>query len=79
MTDTPPSPPRAVVFAGPNGAGKSMHTDAVLAALNIETFVNADYIARSLSGHHTDAVAFEADRIILRRLRRRHDAKADFA
>ena len=72
-------PPRVVIFAGPNGAGKSTHADAILAALGIETFVNADYIARGLSGHHTDAVAFEAGRIMLKRLRQLGNARADFA
>jgi len=67
-----------VVFAGPNGAGKSTHADAILAALGIETFVNADYIARGLSGRHTDAVAFEAGRIMLKRLHQLGDAGADF-
>ena len=73
------NPPRVVVFAGPNGAGKSTHADAILAALGMETFVNADYIARGLSGRHTDAVAFEAGRIMLRRLHQLGDAGADFA
>ena len=48
--------PRVVIFAGPNGAGKSTHADAILAALGIETFVNADYIARGLSGRRMDFV-----------------------
>ena len=72
-------PPRVVVFAGPNGAGKSTHADAILAALGMETFVNADYIARGLSGRKTDAVAFEAGRIMLKRLHQLGDAGADFA
>ncbi|MDO8252184.1 MAG: AAA family ATPase [Rhodoferax sp.] len=72
-------PPRVVIFAGPNGAGKSTHADAILAALGIETFVNADYIARGLSGRHTEAVAFEAGRIMLKRLRQLGNAGADFA
>jgi len=79
MTNTRQSAPRVVVFAGPNGAGKSTHADAILATLGIETFVNADYIARGLSGRHTDAVAFEAGRIMLRRLRQLGEARADFA
>jgi predicted ABC-type ATPase len=87
MTDHPtPSsfdrgkpPPRVVIFAGPNGAGKSTHADAILAALGIETFVNADYIARGLSGRNTEAVAFEAGRIMLKRLRQLSEAGADFA
>lgn len=75
---TNPSP-RVVIFAGPNGAGKSTHADAILAALGVDTFVNADYIARGLSGRNTDAVAFEAGRIMLKRLRQLGDAKVDFA
>ncbi len=71
--------PRVVIFAGPNGAGKSTHADAILAALGMETFVNADYIARGLSGRNTDVVAFEAGRIMLKRLHQLGDAGADFA
>ena len=71
--------PRVIVFAGPNGAGKSTHADAILAKLGIETFVNADFIARGLSGRNTDAVAFEAGRIMLKRLQQLAASKADFA
>ena len=71
--------PRVIVFAGPNGAGKSTHADAILAKLGIETFVNADYIARGLSGRNTDAVAFEAGRIMLKRLQQLAGLKIDFA
>ena len=71
--------PRVIVFAGPNGAGKSTHADAILAKLGIETFVNADYIARGLSGRNTDAVAFKAGRIMLTRLKDLAAAKHDFA
>lgn len=71
--------PRVVIFAGPNGAGKSTHADAILTALGVETFVNADYIARGLSGRQTEAVAFEAGRIMLTRLRQLGEAGADFA
>ena len=60
MPRKPTPSPRVVVFAGLNGAGKSTHADAILAALGVETFVNADYIARGLSGRNTDVVAFEA-------------------
>ena len=79
MSGQPKQPPRVVIFAGPTGAGKSTHADAILAALGIDTFVNADYIARGLSGRNTDAVAFEAGRIMLRRLRQLSEAKTDFA
>ncbi len=79
MRSPPSPPPRVVVFGGPNGAGKSTHADAILAALGIETFVNADYIARGLSGRNTDAVAFEAGRIMLKRLHQLAELRADFA
>ena len=79
MPSTLKPAPRVVIFAGPNGAGKSTHADAILAALGIETFVNADYIARGLSGRNTEAVAFEAGRIMLKRLHQLGEAKADFA
>jgi predicted ABC-type ATPase len=42
MSPANKSPPRFVIFAGPNGAGKSTHADAILAAIGIDTFVNAD-------------------------------------
>ena len=41
--------------------------------------MNADYIARGLSGRNTDGIAFEAGRIMLNRLRQLSDAEADFA
>jgi len=71
--------PRIAVFAGPNGAGKSTHAEVILDALGIDTFVNADHIAKGLSGRHTDTVAFEAGRIMLNRLRNLVATRADFA
>ena len=74
-----PQAPRVVIFAGPNGAGKSTHADAIVAALCIDIFVNADYIARGLSGRNADAVAMQAGRIMLTRLKELAPAKQDFA
>jgi predicted ABC-type ATPase len=74
-----PAPPRVVIFAGPNGAGKSTHADAILATLGINTFVNADYIARGLSGRNAEAVAMMAGRIMLTRLKELAAAQQDFA
>ena len=48
-------------------------------ALGIETFVNADYIARGLSGRKTDVVAFELGRIMLKRLHQLGETGGDFA
>lgn len=73
------TPPRIVIFAGPNGAGKSTHADTILAALGINTFVNADYIARGLSGRNAEAVAMMAGRIMLTRLKELAAHKQDFA
>jgi predicted ABC-type ATPase len=70
--------PRVVIFAGPNGAGKSTHADAILAALGINTFVNADYIARGLSGRNAEAVAMMAGRRVkLRVAMGGHNVPAD--
>lgn len=74
-----PQAPRVVIFAGPNGAGKSTHADAIVAALGIDTFVNADYIARGLSGRNAEAVAMQAGRIMLTRLKDLAAAHQDFA
>ena len=74
-----PEAPRVVIFAGPNDAGKSTHADAIVAALGINTFVNADYIARGLSGRNADAVAMQAGRIMLTRLKELAAARQDFA
>ena len=52
-----PQAPRIILFAGPNGAGKSTHADAIVAALGIDTYMNADYISRGLSGRDADAAA----------------------
>jgi predicted ABC-type ATPase len=71
--------PRVVIFAGPNGAGKSTHAEAILEALGIRVFVNADYIARGLSGIHADTVAIAAGRIMLRRLSELAEARESFA
>jgi predicted ABC-type ATPase len=71
--------PRIVIFAGPNGAGKSTHADAILEAIEIRTFVNADYIARGLAGHHAETVAVAAGRIMLNRLKGLAAERQDFA
>ena len=71
--------PRVVIFAGPNGAGKSTHADAMLKAIGINTFVNADYIARGLAGKQAEAVAIAAGRIMLKRLHELGEANQDFA
>jgi predicted ABC-type ATPase len=76
----PDSAPHVVVLAGPNGAGKSTLAPLLLRdKLAVTEFVNADDIARGLSGFGPDGVALEASRIMLARLRVLADARESFA
>jgi predicted ABC-type ATPase len=61
--------PRIVILAGPNGAGKSTVAKYLLTEkYGISEYVNADAIAAGLSAFAPEAVAFEAGRIMLRRI-----------
>ena len=72
--------PSVVLVAGPNGAGKSTAAPALLRDyLGIREFVNADVIARGLSGFDPDKVAVQAGRIMLRRMHELADQRVDFA
>ena len=72
--------PNVVVIAGPNGAGKSTAAPILLAAsLHIVDFVNADVIARGLSGFAPERAAISAGRIMLDRLKELAARRATFA
>lgn len=72
--------PHAVVVAGPNGAGKSTSAPALLqGALGVRDFVNADVIAQGLSAFESEAVSFQAGRIMLKRLRQLGLRRENFA
>jgi predicted ABC-type ATPase len=72
--------PDLVVIAGPNGAGKSTAAPLLIGKrLGIAEFVNADVIAAGLSGFSPENAAFEAGRIMLRRLDALAASGADFA
>ncbi len=59
-----------IVIAGPNGAGKTTAAPVFLKEyLGVTEYVNADLIAQGLSAFGSEAVAFEAGRIMLRRLK----------
>lgn len=63
------SQPHVIVIGGPNGTGKSTIAPLVLRDyLAVPDFVNADQIAAGLSAFNPEGAAFEAGRIMLRRL-----------
>ena len=72
--------PVVVMVAGPNGAGKSSVAPGLVAkALGVVEYVNADVIARGISGFNEDAAALSAGRIMLARLEELAAAHASFA
>ena len=78
---TPPVvPPQCVILAGPNGAGKSTAAPFLLPeALRIRRFLNADTIARGLSGFDPDEAAVLAGRTLLDAMDQYAAAGLDFA
>ncbi len=74
------STPNIVILAGPNGAGKSTSAPSILRdALGVDEFVNADVIARGLSGFEPERAALAAGRIMLARLRELARQRRTFA
>ncbi len=72
--------PNIVVVAGPNGAGKSTTAEALLhGTLAVAEFVNADVIARGLSGFAPEGAAVRAGRILLARIRELAEQRVSFA
>ncbi|GJG87332.1 hypothetical protein tb265_25130 [Gemmatimonadetes bacterium T265] len=75
-----PRGPHVVVLGGPNGAGKSTVAPRLLRdVLGVTAFVNADEIARGLSGFAPEAAAIQAGRIMLERLAELTRERATFA
>ena len=72
--------PELVVLAGPNGAGKSTLAPWLLRdGWGIRDFVNADEIARGLSGFHPESVALQAGRLMWERLEELAASRQSFA
>lgn len=68
------------VIAGCNGAGKTTASFTILPEiLDCKEFVNADEIARGLSPFQPEKVAFEAGRIMLRRINELLELNENFA
>jgi len=72
--------PNLYIIAGCNGAGKTTASYTILPELlNCKQFVNADEIARGLSPFDAEAVAIEAGRIMLARIKELTIQRQDFA
>ncbi|MBA3713481.1 MAG: zeta toxin family protein [Pyrinomonadaceae bacterium] len=72
--------PQIIVIAGPNGAGKSTLAPFLLRdTFGLTEYVNADTIAQGLSAFKPEGAAFEAGRIMLRRLHHLADERRNFA
>jgi predicted ABC-type ATPase len=72
--------PILYIIAGPNGAGKTTTAQKILPNdLKVVEFVNADNIAKGLSPFNPEGVAFEAGRIMLKRIKELAEQKIDFA
>ncbi len=72
--------PDLFIIAGPNGAGKSTYVKRFLPEeMRCREFVNADLIAAGLSPFAPQNVAFQAGRIMLKRLRELFEQRASFS
>lgn len=72
--------PDLFIIAGPNGAGKSTYVKRFLPEeMRCREFVNADLIAAGLSPFAPQNVAFQAGRIMLKRLRELFGQRASFS
>ncbi len=72
--------PNLFIVSGPNGAGKSTYVKRFLPdEMRCREFVNADLIAAGLSPFAPETAAFEAGRIMLRRLRELAHRHEDFS
>ena len=69
-----------IIIAGPNGAGKTTLAPYLLRdRLGLLEYVNADTIAQGLSAFQPEQAAFEAGRIMLKRLRELAGQRKSFA
>ena len=72
--------PYVYVVAGPNGSGKTTFAEEFLPNyVNCPIFINADTIARGLSGFSPDAVSLKAGKLLLEQIDAYSSKKVDFA
>lgn len=74
------SSPHVIIVAGPNGAGKTTLAPFLIRDdYGLMEYVNADSIAHGLSAFSPESVAFEAGRIMLKRIRSLAEQNLSFA
>jgi predicted ABC-type ATPase len=72
--------PQVIIIGGPNGAGKTTLAPFLLRdLLSVREYVNADPIALGLSAFDPTSMAFEAGRIMLKRLHELAGQRKTFA
>jgi predicted ABC-type ATPase len=72
--------PHVILVAGPNGAGKTTLAPFLIRdEYGLMEYVNADSIAHGLAAFSPESVAFEAGRIMLRRIRTLAEQNLNFA
>jgi predicted ABC-type ATPase len=72
--------PKVIAIGGPNGAGKTTLAPFLIRdEYGLIEYVNADTIALGLTAFNPESVAFEAGRIMLKRLHSLASQEVDFA
>jgi len=72
--------PTVVLIGGPNGAGKTTVAPGLLGSyLNLNTFVNADVLAKGLSGMRPETEALAAGRLMISHLHQLASERKSFA
>lgn len=72
--------PHVIIIAGPNGSGKTTAAPALLGnTLEVSAFVNADTIAAGLCAFRPEAVAIQAGRVMLKRIKSLAEERENFA
>jgi predicted ABC-type ATPase/DNA-binding XRE family transcriptional regulator len=71
---------KVIMIAGPNGAGKTTLAGEFLPTeASLETFINADLIARGLSPFGPETAALQAGRLMVSEIRKRVERGESFA
>jgi predicted ABC-type ATPase len=71
--------PRVVIIAGINGAGKTTTSQSLLPRWGIDTYLDADAMAREMAEDDPQHVAIRAGRMMRAEIDRLRDSTADFA